>query len=295
MSKNKNIKLGSENSLNGARWRSNKRLEFIDFRLQWDGQINRSDLTGFFGISVPQASLDIAKYKELASNNLSYDRRQKVYIKTGSFKAVFASTDPEYYLSELLSLKGNVLDRDRGFINWKPEYDVVPIPKRKVPSTILFVVLNAISKKIVIDVMYLSKRTLEPTSRRLSPHAIAHDGMRWHVRAYCYRRKEFRDFVIARFLKVELTNELGMSSCKDTGWNNILSLELSPNPNLPIPHQKVVELEYDMSEGVVEFSCREALLYYVLRILGLPLSQDMSSLDQQVVLKNHSDLVSYIS
>ena len=46
-----------------ARWGQERRLEFIDFRLYWEGRINRSDLIDFFGISVPQASLDLAKYQ----------------------------------------------------------------------------------------------------------------------------------------------------------------------------------------------------------------------------------------
>jgi len=56
-----------------ARWSQERRLEFIDYRLRWDGRLNRSDLIEFFGISVPQASLDIARYTELAPSNICYD------------------------------------------------------------------------------------------------------------------------------------------------------------------------------------------------------------------------------
>ena len=35
----------------GLRWGVERRLEFIDFRLFWDGRINRGDLTEQFGIS----------------------------------------------------------------------------------------------------------------------------------------------------------------------------------------------------------------------------------------------------
>jgi hypothetical protein len=46
-------------------WGQERRLEFIDFRLLWEGRLNRADITTFFRISVPQASLDLAKYQEL--------------------------------------------------------------------------------------------------------------------------------------------------------------------------------------------------------------------------------------
>ena len=66
-------------------WGQDRRLEFIDFRLLWEGRLNRADITGFFGISVPQASLDLAKYQELAPDNVSYERNQNSYITNTCF------------------------------------------------------------------------------------------------------------------------------------------------------------------------------------------------------------------
>ena len=38
------------------RWGVAQRLEFIEFRLFWEGRVNRSDLMEQFGLSVNQAS-----------------------------------------------------------------------------------------------------------------------------------------------------------------------------------------------------------------------------------------------
>ncbi|MEN1403023.1 hypothetical protein AAIH02_32695, partial [Pseudomonas aeruginosa] len=73
---NTNVEPSEPKSLS---WGLESRLQFIDFRLRWERRINRMDLTEHFAISVPQASLDIAKYTELAPNNLTYDRRSKTY------------------------------------------------------------------------------------------------------------------------------------------------------------------------------------------------------------------------
>ncbi|MCS5945110.1 WYL domain-containing protein [Klebsiella variicola subsp. variicola] len=43
--------------------------------------------------------------------------------------------------------------------------------------------------------------TNEPAIRTLYPTAFAHDGHRWHVRAYCFKSTMFKDFVLGRFLK----------------------------------------------------------------------------------------------
>ena len=47
----------------GLRWGVEQRLEFIEFRLLWEGGVNRSDITKHFGVSVPQASKDLTQYQ----------------------------------------------------------------------------------------------------------------------------------------------------------------------------------------------------------------------------------------
>lgn len=65
------------------------RLRFIEFCLDEYGTLNRSALVRYFGLSVPQASIDIAAYTELAPNNLVYDRKAKTYRRSDNFERVF--------------------------------------------------------------------------------------------------------------------------------------------------------------------------------------------------------------
>ena len=69
-----------------AKWGRQKRLEFIEFRLYWQGRINRSDLRAHFGISIPQASLDLRRYQELCPHSVEYDRSGKFYHPTAGFR-----------------------------------------------------------------------------------------------------------------------------------------------------------------------------------------------------------------
>lgn len=278
----------------GGRWSQEKRLEFIDFRLQWDGQLNRSDLIGFFGISVPQASLDIARYKELMPNNLHYDQGRKAYYPTEEFKPYFQTSTVNYYLNEVKSLQEEYISPDLSFVNWKPSVATIPMPKRTVPSEIFFAVLSSIRNKTSINVSYLSKNIKEPKATRcLCPHSIVYEGMRWHVRAYCHLREEFRDFVISRFLTIEETDKEFVPAKNDHEWNNILNLVFIPNPDLSPAHKHVVELEYGMKNGKTKMSCREALFFYVLRKFGI--SRDKKNTDiVQIILENHNDLLQYM-
>jgi hypothetical protein len=269
-----------------TRWGQERRLEFIDFRLRWEGRLNRGDLMAFFGISVPQASLDIARYLETAPANLTYDRSARVYVATDAFKPLYSSSSPSRYLSELLAFEAGILQPEASFVGWRPPSAHVPAPGRTMNAGVLFALLRAIRERSAVRLLYQSFQRPDPTARTLSPHAFAHDGFRWHVRAYCHMRHEFRDFVIARMLKVESSDETWHGPEDDHEWHAHVELVLAPNPKLSKPHQRVVELDYGMTGGTVGLACRQALVFYVLRHLGLDEERASDPKAQQVVLKN---------
>lgn len=271
-----------------SRWGQDRRLEFIDFRLRWDGRLNRSDLIGFFGISVPQASLDIARYTELAPANLVYDRSARVYVSGSQFVPLYSSTSSSHYLSELLAAEAGLLTAEATFIGWRPPVGFVPSPGRAVPADTLVPLLLAIREGRGVRVQYQSMSRPEPSERRLTPHALAHDGFRWHVRAYCDARAEFRDFVIARMNDVQLDEPSGPGSAGDAAWNTMTELVLVPNPKLSPAHRRALEVDYGMVDGEVRLPCREALVFYVLRHLGLHVDLSAYPESQQVVLKDKS-------
>ena len=100
----------------GLSWGLDSRLQFIDFRLRWERRINRMDLTEHFGISVPQASLDIAKYTELAPSNLAYDRSSKTYTAAPDFQPLYQRSSAQRYLAELLATKMGIVEPTASFI-----------------------------------------------------------------------------------------------------------------------------------------------------------------------------------
>ncbi|WP_081862537.1 helix-turn-helix transcriptional regulator [Chromobacterium haemolyticum] len=277
------------------RWGQDRRLAFIDFRLRWEGRINRSNLTDFFGISVPQASLDIARYIELAPQNLIYDRSSRVYQTTADFHPLYTTTQPQQYLNELLASATGILEPDTSFIGWRPPVDSVPHPGRGVVAEILFALLKAIREASGLKVVYQSMSRTEPSTRTISPHAFAHDGFRWHVRAFCHSRNEFRDFVLGRILEIQETEPAGSPASEDKEWNAILPLILTPNPELSPSKRRVIELDYGMNEGITELKCRQALLFYTLKRLGLDQSGGVLPEAQHVVLKNEADLAPYLN
>ena len=282
-----------------GRWSQERRLEFIDFRLRWEGRLNRSDLTSFFGISVPQASLDIARYLELAPENAVYDRSERVYTPTLSFAALFPSNEAVRYLDELLGRATGIVQAELSFLGWAPAAAVAPSPSRAVAADTLRVLLDAIRRESAVTVHYQSMSSVAPVERDIRPHALAHDGLRWHVRAYCCSRRQFRDFVIARILDSAPSSRpgemIGEGTADDSAWHRMVQLVLAPNPELSQAHQRVIELDYEMTRGQAIVECRQALVFYALKRLGLLGDLPVSADAQHLILKNRPEVEALLS
>lgn len=252
-------------------WSTEARLQFIEFRLYWEGRINRGDLTEHFGISVPQASLDLRRYVELAPENVRYDTRRKAYFSTDCFNPVLTTPSSRDYLVQLEMLQaeqGSPFSHE-SFVSNPPSFDVVPFPDRVVQPTVLRAVISAIRERRAINILYQSMTRPEPTCRWITPHAIASDGFRWHIRAYCHERDRFGDFIFGRILDLAATRESDVQSEIDDEWNTFIELTIGPNPALPESHKKVIELDYGMTGHSSKLVVRKALVSYLKKRLGL--------------------------
>lgn len=293
---NEDVPLASDGSsdIKNVSWGLERRLQFIDFRLRWEGRLNRTDLREHFGLSTPQVSLDIAKYHELAPTNLAYDRSSRMYVATPEFKPLYARSSARRYLAELLALKTGVLSSAASYIGAMVEADMAPSPWRALDEVTVETLVKAIRQKQTVTVVYQSMSAVEPSERELSPHALGYDGFRWHVRAYCHKRERFADFVLARILDISPTSPSTLDGRLDVQWHTVLTLLLAPRPELPAPTRRALELDYGMEDGQVALPCRQAFLYYTLRRLGLHTEQPTDPAAQQIVLKNRAELQPYL-
>jgi hypothetical protein len=51
-----------------------ERLAYIDFRLYFLGEVGRPDLASRFGVAPAAATRDLALYREVAPQNIEFDR-----------------------------------------------------------------------------------------------------------------------------------------------------------------------------------------------------------------------------
>jgi hypothetical protein len=285
------VRTNSDRSeVSNIKWSQERRLQFIDFRLQWEGRINRKDVTGFFNISVPQASADIALYTELAPGNLEYDKSSRTYVASPSFNPYFDSAGPRQYLSQLLSLERNILSSDQVFMSFRPPIASVPLPTRTIESTTLALMLRAIDSNGKLDISYQSIARDEEQMRTISPHAFGYDGVRWHVRAYCHLRAGFRDFVFGRILSATALTASAIDSQNDHDWHTFVDLVLAPDESLTPKQRHGVEIDYGMTGGKVSISCRQAMLFYALRTLNFEVDGTPRKGERQLVIANLTEI-----
>ncbi|HHA2762976.1 TPA: WYL domain-containing protein [Stenotrophomonas maltophilia] len=270
------------------RWGIERRLEFIEFRLFWEGGVNRSDLVEEFGVSVPQASKDLALYQEHAAHNIEYDKSLKRYFASNSFRPAFIKLDADAYLNRLTASPAAATSGEPELLH----AEKLPIPQRRIRPEVLRAVLACVRASSSIAILYqsMSAKRPEPLWRRVSPHAFGSDGLRWHVRAFCHTDSKFKDFILSRCLEVRSPDTCGAPPSSDVFWESIFPVRLMPNPRLGSAQQSIIVEDFGMKDGEAVVHVRQALLYYFSKRLRLDIAEQVNDPPEApVVVKNRAD------
>ena len=273
------------------RWGVDQRLEFIEFRLFWEGVLNRADIVQRFGVSAVQASADLALYKQLAPDNVTYDASKKRFVAAKRFQPKVFRPDVDKYLLQLRAAADDVVSLSDTGIGASLPIDAMPIPHRRVDPRILRVLLAAIRKQCGLKILYHSMNSKRPLPqwRAISPHALAFDGLRWHVRAYCHLESRFKDFVLSRSLDFGDEVAAAKTAREDVQWQEMFEVVLVPNPKLGKSQRETVALDYEMTDGRLRMPIRRALLYYFNKRLRLDVSEADDPKETPIVLANKGE------
>lgn len=282
---------GDASADSGLRWNVQQRLSFIEERLFWLGTVNRADIIARFGVSMSQASGDIARYLELEPEGLAYDKSAKCYVAGDDFRPVLRLPDARQLLGELRLFDLGIVDSERLTLGEPPPLATTPLPERPVDPFVLRVVLRAIRESRAMSVGYQSMSRPEPLRRIVEPHALAHDGYRWHARAFDRENGAFRDFVIGRMSEPRLVEFAGADPADDSDWHSTVTLEIAPHPALGPAQSAAIARDYGISGTSVSITVRRSLLYYALKRLGFDVAPDARPPhEQQIVLVNRDEV-----
>lgn len=258
-----------------------ERLAYIDFCLQYFGQVSRKDLITRFKTGLAASTRDFSTYKALAPNNLVLHQASKLYLRNSEFSCLF-NHNPEVILTSLSRGFGNGIS-----LGITPSQTCMDAVRLTHPDAeIIAALMRAIHGRYAVKCGYVSLSSGE-TERELVPHAIANNGHRWHVRAYDRKQGSFRDFVCTRFTFVEALTA-GIREVEtndyDQQWHNIVNLHLVPHPN--IQFSKAIEMDYAMSDGQLVLAVRAALAAYLLRQWQVDCSEKANVKGCQLALKD---------
>ena len=273
-------------------WGVERRYEFIEFRLFWQGRINRGDLMDAFGVSTQQASLDLNAYIDQANRNLVYDKSLRTYLRGKHFKPKYLKPDAEEYFAQLRAVDQGLVSAKQSWISVFPGFEATPTPARGVSPETLRDVLAAIREPAALQVTYQSMSRAEPSARWIEPHALAFDGFRWHARAFCQNDQIFKDCLLSRIVEVGGQGPVTSDPGADDAWQTEAVLEIGPHPDLSDNQRRAIEMDYGMEGGHAQIAVRRALLFYALKRLGLdtdPAARRPQ--DQQIILLNRAEVV----
>jgi predicted DNA-binding transcriptional regulator YafY len=130
-----------------------------------------------------------------------------------------------------------------------------------------------------VRVRYLSVHGRSDEWRWLRPHALAHSGHRWHVRAWCEKNGDYRDFVTGRMAEADWPLEGGPPPVGDAEWETIVTLTVRPASALAAEQRASVAQEYGMTDGTLTLRVRQAMQRYLERQLGLQSPDEIPRLE----------------
>jgi predicted DNA-binding transcriptional regulator YafY len=281
-------------------WERRNQYHLLEVMAYWEGRVTTDHLNRAFGISSRTTSSRIIKaYTDLAPGNLIYNAQYRGYVPDNSFQPRFS----QGVLDEYLALMGQHHKLNPWFSGLKdvptPTELVSPLHRAASPCVVRQVV-QATQARNRLEVRYRSLSSPAGEERVIAPHTLVHAGHRWHVRAWCEKNRDFRDFVLTRIspVGIELIGEAleDADPNLDENWQRQITLRLIPNPELSKEQQVLIALDYGMgTDGELRLPVRRALAHYLMQSLNIIWESSGSEpREQPLVVYNREEVAPYV-
>lgn len=250
-----------------------ERFYYIECIAWWEGQVNATHLVRHFNLSRDSAAAILKRYDKLYPNNFIYDPSAKARVLSKEFKAATDVGNFDRYL------KLQAQDHSEPFAE---SIEEVEAPLRNINAELVRPILKAIKNKLAIDIGYISLTSPDYLDRIIEPHTLIFDGLRWHVRAYCRKNGEFRDFVLSRFNgDAEFEGEALFKKETDDLWQKYTDIEIMPDTRLTEKQQAIIAKDFQMTNNRKVIKTRIALVNYLL--LRLRIDQYKNTPEEQQI------------
>ncbi|MFG6178669.1 WYL domain-containing protein [Halomonas sp. THAF12] len=278
-------------------WDTLARYRLVEILATWEGRVVAAQIGEAFGIGRQQAQKVLRRYRERAPENLAYDESRRGFLPTTNFQPRFTRGRVEEYL-HLLGAHADLDSPFAGLGLGAADTESLPLPSRAVDPHVVREVVKAARAGRRLEVVYASFRSPAGEERILVPHTLVFAAGRWHVRAYCEKHREYRDFVLSRFRGTpedsgEMLGEHGKNG--DDAWQTRVEVRLIPDRRLPPEEREMLAVDYGMRDGELRLHCRGPLVLYALRELGInPHHVETEPRAQQIEIANFPALAEWI-
>lgn len=256
----------------------------IELLVHWEGSVRPSDVARYTGVTRQYASSVIKRYLEENPKQLSYDKSQKYYVADKNFTKKHISNDANEYLNWLMGYSASAVA--------PLPTQGVELPARHITPSFMRPIVRALREKRRLEVDYSSVGNPNKEGRIIVPHHLVRTAMRWHVRAWCEKNQDYRDFVLSRFQGTpELLDKSNKDEAEDEGWQTQVAVILAPDTRFSAAQRAVIERDFGMESGRLELITRGCLVHYLLQSLNInPNILSAEAEAQQLVIVNKDDI-----
>ncbi len=240
--------------------------------LSWEGEIRNQRVRALFEVEPVQASRLLRSLR--AEEDLKLEEVLGVYRLAGPLSETPSIED---YLGFLATTEENLDWIEDARINFLE------------PDTRLFAKIRSACKGgHGIVVLYCSMTHPLGQRRTIFPHTMVRLANRWHVRAWCEKTAQFRDFNFGRIQEIEEIDERAPKRREDdSAWNDLVEIRIAPHPGLTREQVNVIRSEYFPGASARRVPCRGALAPYVIQALRAAIDPERESPpDYQLLVTN---------
>lgn len=265
------------------------RFEAIESLLLWEGEITNARLRQLFELQSTQASRLIAEYRQTYPSSIKEDSKHKRFVPEPGFTAQIATGTLDEYASWMATLPTNL---HHGIEDGR-------IDLTAISPAIFSALRQASSLGRPIQIRYESMTHPKGTDRIIFPRTIIRIGRRWHVRAWCCTRQDYRDFALGRIRAVSMPRGPDLHRSPplgiDEAWEKQVTIRLAAHRALDSQREKVIRNEYFDGTAARRVATRACLAAYVIQDLRASIDPERQQPPEyQMEVTNLSELRKYL-
>ncbi len=240
----------------------------LELLLLWEGRLNNARVRELFGLSAVRASEWIREFRGRHPRWMRWDSKTRSYHATPEMyragREDARQSERAASLARYLALVGLPHagpDEFSDRVIWGA------FPDLSTPQPHIFAVLREAARmQRAVQIIYRSMQDPDPHERTIAPHSIVRAGRRWHTRAFCSTKKEFRDYALGRIVDAQLREEPAeRREVEDEAWCTPVRVHLIAHPDLTPAQEALIRYEYFNETARRVQTCRGALVSYFIQ------------------------------